>query len=30
MSAFAPASWIAIFVAIGGGLIAVFMSRRGR
>lgn len=30
MSEFAPASWIAILVAISGGLIVVFMSRRGR
>jgi nicotinamide riboside transporter PnuC len=30
MSDVAPASWIAVFMAISGALFVVFMSRRGR
>ncbi len=30
MSEFPTASWIAIFAALGGALIAIFAGRRGR
>ncbi len=29
MSDFTPASWIAVLLAIGGALFAVFMGRKG-
>lgn len=30
MSEFSPASWIAILLALGGGLFVVFANRKGR